>query len=205
MAQVIKQLGRVLFVVVLVSMIAGNINAESVSPKIGIRGGAGTDVNGGLAYGAGINYMLSYSSGGLEIGIMLFGGNFEESTTEGIHTYDETTDLFIFSLMANYLIGYQSETPSTFFVLGIGLASINVEWKEESKTDSSLGTPLPGGGSMQDADGSTSGTVFNIGVGKSFSGNFDFRVEIPTIVTFSSVGESSSVIPTFILTAGIRF
>ena len=175
------------------------------SPKIGLRAGIGTDVNLGLAYGVGGNYLLTYPNNSLELGILLFGGSFEETSDESIHTYEETTDLFVFGVMANYLIGYQTEQPATFFVAGVGLASISAEWEERSSTDVSLGTPLAGGGSMQTAEGSAAGIVFNLGVGRSFKGGLDIRLEIPVILSFSAPGEASSVIPTVIGTVGYRF
>ena len=208
----LKHLSKLIIALALVTIMVVQVNAQSELPKIGLRGGAGTDINGGVAYGLGGNYLLTYPNGGLELGILYFGGSFEESSEDGFnpstgnpHTYDETTDISVIGFMANYLIGYDQNTPSTFFIVGAGLASISIEWEQSSTTDISLGTPLPGGGTMQAEDASGGGTVFNLGVGKSFAGNFDLRLEFPTIVTFSAPGTSSSVIPTFIVTAGIRF
>lgn len=190
----------------LVFLLAVTAQAQT-DPKVGLRAGVGTDINGGLAYGAGANYLLTFpqNTNSLELGIVMFGGSFEESTDEGIHTYDETTDIFVFGILANYLIGYQPNQPSTFFIAGVGLASISVEWEERSATDVSLGPLLPGGGSMQSEDGSAGGMVFNLGFGRSFSGGFDIRAELPVIVSFSAPGEASAVIPTLIVTAGLRF
>ncbi len=190
--------------VVVLFLIAGSAIGQT-SPKIGIRGGIGTDVTLGLAYGLGGNFLIDFQQNSLELGVVLFGGSFEEETDEGIHTYKEKTDIFVISLMANYLFGYTPRQPGLFFVTGIGLASVNVEWEERSSTDESLGPLLPGGGSMQSEDGSTGGTIFNLGIGKTFSNGWDFRAELPVIVTFSPPGEASSVIPTFIATLGYRF
>ncbi len=174
-------------------------------PRIGLRAGVGTDIDLGLAYGAGGNYLLTFPQNSLELGVLLFGGSFEETSDEGIHTYKEKTDIFVFGAMANYLIGYQPDMTGTFFVVGMGLASISVEWEERSDTDVSLGPLLPGGGSMQSVDGSSAGTVFNLGVGHAFKGGFDMRLEVPVILTFSAPGEASAVVPTLIVTAGYRF
>lgn len=184
--------------------VLGDVQAIEPS-RIGIRGGVGTDVNLGLAYGAGVNYLIDKQANALEVGVLLFGGSFDEESTEGMHTYEETTDIFVFGMMANYLIDYSRDDPGLYYIAGIGLGSINVEWEERSKTDVSLGPLLPGGGSMQSADGSSGGTVFNLGIGKLFNRSFDVRAEIPVIVTFASVGGASSVVPTLILTAGYRF
>ena len=131
--------------------------------------------------------------------------DFEESTDEGMHTYDETTDIAVFGVLANYLIGYKPKTSGSFFIAGIGLASVGIEWEERSATDVSLGPLLPGGGSMQSVDGSGGGTVFNLGYGRTFPSGLDLRFELPVIVSFAVPGEASAVIPTFIVTAGLRF
>jgi len=174
-------------------------------PRIGLRAGVGTDINLGIAYGLGANYLLDLQQNAIELGVVFFGGSFDETTDEGFNTYEETTDIVVFGLLANYLIRYTPDTPGTFYVAGIGLASVSVEWEERSNTDSSLGTPLPGGGSMQSDDGSGGGTVFNLGIGRTFSKGIDVRLEMPVIVSFSSPEDASSVIPTLIVTAGIRF
>lgn len=194
----------ILLGVLLVCLSAVTAQAQT-DPKIGIRAGAGTDISLSLAYGAGINYLLDLPKNSLELGVVFFGGRFKESTDEGIHTYDETTDLLVFGLMANYLIGYTPNQPGKFFIMGVGIASVNMKWEEQSTTDGSLGTPLSGGGSMQSEDASAGGTLLNLGFGLTFSGGFDVRVELPVIVSFSAPSQASSVIPTLILTAGLRF
>jgi len=190
--------------IVVMFLIAGTASGQT-TPKIGIRGGIGTDINLDLAYGLGGNFLIDLPKNSLELGVLFFGGSFEEKTDEGIHTYEEKTDLIVFGLVANYLIGYTPRQPGFFFVTGIGLASVNVEWEERSTTDVSLGTPLPGGGSMQSEDGTAGGTIFNLGIGRSFSGGLDIRAELPIIVLFSPPGEASSVLPTLIATLGYRF
>ena len=193
-------LSIILLVLILVT---GNVSGKS--PRIGIRGGIGTDAELGLAYGIGVNFLVELPSHPLELGLVLFGGSFEETTDEGINVYEETTDLLVFGAIANYLLGYKPDESGFFGVAGIGLAAISVEWEETSTTDESLGTPLPGGGSSQSADGTAGGFVFNLGFGGNLSNGLDFRLELPVIVTFSSPGESSSVLPALMLTAGYRF
>ena len=178
------------------------IPQELEAGYFGIRGGIGTDITGGLAYGIGLNYLVNNTA---ELGILLFGGEFSESTEEGIHTYDETTKVFLFALMANFLFNYAEADDSFFFIAGLGLASVTIEYEESSATDTSLGPALPNGGSILTEEGSGGGTVFNLGVGKKFSDTFDVRFEIPVIVSFATFESASSVIPTFLLTAGVRF
>jgi len=174
-------------VIILMLLIAGAVSGQTL-PKIGIRGGVGTDINLGLAYGFGGNFLINFPNNSLELGVVLFGGSFDETSEEGIHTYEETTDLFVFGVLANYLIGYTPRQSGLFFGTGIGLASISMEWEERSDTDTSLGTPLPGGGSLQAEDGAGGGMVFNLGIGGSFSSGLDLRAELPIIVTFAPAG-----------------
>lgn len=199
MRSVISQVAIIISVFLFTSVFAQQ------QPRIGIRGGVGTDINLGIAYGAGINMLFGQQEAYYELGIVFFGGSFEESTDEGIHTYDETTDILVFGLMGNYLINYTPGEPGMFYIIGAGLASIDVSWEERSDTDESLGPLLPGGGSMQSEEGTAAGSVLNLGAGRTFSSNLDIRMEIPVIVTFSAPGEASSVIPSLILTAGIHF
>jgi len=191
-------------IVLLVAPLVGSA-ASFDSTRIGLRGGLGTDIGGSIAYGIGANYMLDINNSPLELGLLVFGGRFTETTERSIHTYNEVNNLLLFAIMANYLVNYLPEKSSTFFLAGVGLASVSVDWEESSPTDTSLGTPLAGGGSKQSEEGSGGGAVFNIGVGRTFSNALDARLEVPVIVTFSGPEKASSVIPTVMLTLGYRF
>ncbi|GMT49857.1 MAG: hypothetical protein IEMM0008_1396 [bacterium] len=173
--------------------------------SIGIRGGIGTDVNLGLAFGGGINYKIPLGRDSLEVGAVFFGASFDETTTEYSNTYNETTDVYVFGVMANYLFGYNPKEVNVFFLAGIGLAIIKVKWVESSPTDTSLGTPLAGGGSQQSAEGTTAGVLTNIGIGLTLSKGFDIRAEVPIIIIPGPAGGANAVIPTFMLTAGYSF
>jgi len=172
--------------------------------SFGIRGGVGTDITGGLAYGGSINYQFPLGQNWAEIGPVLYISHSEE-TTEEFNTYIETTDLTVFGVLANYLFNYDPTASGAFFLAGFGFAAVSVEWEEKSDTDISLGTPLPGGGSKQSEDGTAGGSVFNVGAGYKFQGKVDIRAELPVIFIFGAPGETSSVAPTFTVTLGIRF
>lgn len=177
---------------------------QSGMNTFGIRAGIGTDISGGIAYGAAINYLIPTQNHPFEVGLSLYGGSFEE-TTEELHTYVETTDIFVIAVLGNYLINYRPGRQGMFFVSGVGFGSISVEWEESSSTDISLGTPLPGGGSKQTADGSGAGMLLNLGIGYQMQNNFDVRFEVPVFVIFGAPEGASGFIPTFTLTAGLRF
>jgi hypothetical protein len=179
--------------------------ANAGESGVGIRAGAGTDISGGVAYGGGINYLISKDDAGAwELGLVAYGGSFEETTTE-YFTYVETTDVFAVGVVVNRLLKYKPGERGAFVVLGAGAGAISVSWEEKSTGDSTLGTPLPGGGSMQDAEGTAGGFIANLGVGYGFGGPFDLRLEVPVIYNFDAPGNSSSVIPALTLTAGLRF
>ena len=165
----------------------------------------GTDANLGIAYGLGGGYVIPVQTNFVEIGAVVFGGSFSETSNNGFNDYDETTDIVVFGAMANFLFGYEPYQTKTYFIAGIGLASVSMSWEEKSTTDNSLGTPLPGGGSMQSVDGGGGGTIFNLGIGHSMASGLDIRAELPVIMAFSAPGEATSVIPTFIATLGYRF
>jgi hypothetical protein len=172
--------------------------------SIGIRAGIGTDINLGLAYGGGINYLLDLKGSAVELGFVVFGGHSEE-TTEEFNTYTEKTDVLVFGVLSNYLFGYKLKKSSLFGVIGLGFAAISVDWEESSPNDISLGTPLPGGGSKQSSDGTGAGSVFNLGFGMSFNGGLDIRAEAPVIFIFGPPGSASSIVPTFMATIGYHF
>lgn len=182
----------------------GTNPSSSKTGSIGIRAGVGTDINLGLAYGGGINYLINLNTNAIELGFVVFGGHSEE-TTEEFNTYIEKTDVMVFGVLANYLYGYKLKKSGLFGVIGLGFAAISVEWEESSPNDISLGTPLPGGGSKQSSDGIGAGSVFNLGFGMAFNGGFDIRAEAPVIFIFGPPGGASSIIPTFMATIGYHF
>jgi hypothetical protein len=170
----------------------------------GLRVGVGVDISGSPAFGAEINYTRALGINAVELALGVFGGSFEE-TTEEFHTYEEKTDVLVVGALANYLFQYSMDKPGPYFVFGAGVGAISVEWEERSATDVSLGTPLPGGGSMQAEDATGAGTILNFGIGHRFSEQLDIRGQIPTFFVFSAPGDATSVVPTVELTLGYRF
>lgn len=174
--------------------------------KTGIRGGIGTDIEGGTAFGLGINktFLVKKNYSGLEAGLLLFKAHAEETTTES-YTYKETTDLTVIGFTVNLLYNYTPDEENMFYLVGTGIGIMSVDWEETSPDDTSLGTPLAGGGSKQSEEASTVGIIFNFGLGKTFGNGFDIRAELPLIIIPGPPGEASGVVPTFTLTAGILF
>lgn len=168
--------------------------------KVGVRGGLGTDVSLGIALGGSLNYLFIQN---LEVGLVVFGGTYKETSTSYGHTYNETTRLLVIGVLANYLHFYEPEKIGVYLVTGFGLASISGNWQESSKTDTSLGTAMPGGGSTHNIDFGVGGPVANLGLGINFGKGLDIRLEVPII--YGSISGTTMVIPTFIATLGYRF
>jgi hypothetical protein len=179
------------------------VTFSSEIPKIGVRGGL--DINLGLAFGVGGNYLLDMGESPLELGAVIYYSHSTETSNNGFNDYHETTDVTVFGMLANYLMGYELGKPGMFLLAGFGLGMMNVYWEEWSPTDESLGELLPDGGSRMEDDGVAAGSVFNLGGGMAFSNGADLRFEIPVILVFGEYGEASSVVPTFTITAGMRF
>lgn len=179
--------------------------AEAEKPGVfGIRLGIGTDIQGGIAYGGQVNYTLFKANNAFELGLGVFGGKFEETSDNGFNIYEEETTIFVIGAIGNYLFNWSMEKSGPYFVAGLGVGAVSVEWEERSPTDTSLGTPLPGGGSMQSEEGSGAGIIINFGIGHRFSENFDLRAQIPTFF-FDAPGDASGVVPTITVTAGFNF
>lgn len=196
---------KLLSVLIVAAMFQGISAAAQTPVNIGLRGGLGMDISGGLAYGLGANYQLEVAGIVTELGIHFYGSSSKVDKTTGPNSYTETTNLLVFGCLANYLLNYSVNNPGLFFVGGVGLAAINVDWTESSPTDTSLGTPLPGGGSKQNVTALAGGSVINLGLGYLFEGGFDLRFEVPTIFVFGAPGNAATVVPTFTLTGGYRF
>jgi hypothetical protein len=175
-------------------------------PRIGVRGGFGTDANLGLAVGGGANYMLdNIGNSPLELGVVIYYSHSTETSNNGFNDYHETTNITVYGMMANYLMGYEFGKPGGFLIAGFGVGAVTLYWEEWSPTDESLGELLPGGGSRHDMDGSGAGSVFNLGGGMAFSNGADIRLEVPVIVAFDPPEDASGVAFALTISAGMRF
>jgi hypothetical protein len=189
------------FLVLIVTAVGAT--AESYDSGLGIRAGIGTDITfGGVAFGVGVNYLFLEN---LEAGVVLYYGSFKETTEETVNTYDETTTITAFAALLNYLYNYSFGENRFFVLAGIGVGYVGVDWEERSDTDSSLGTPLAGGGSKQEVSGGLGGLLTNLGLGYAFDFGLDLRFEVPILFPFGDVGEARTIIPLFTLTGGYRF
>ena len=188
----------------LVVAVGNNAYAEKAG-SVGVRFGIGTDINGGIAYGGQLNYTLYQNLNAVEMGLAVFGGKFEEDSNNGFNNYHEETSIFVIGAIVNYLFRYSLDVSGPYLLAGIGVGTISVEWEESSDTDSSLGTPLPGGGSMQSEEGSVAGLILNFGIGHRFNKTFDLRAQVPTFFISETENRDGKVVPMITITAGLSF
>lgn len=200
-----KSLPQILIVLICVALAVPGAAYAGKAGLVGVRAGVGTDIEGGIAYGAQVNYTLFQKTNAIELGLAVFGGSFDEESTEGGNTYFEETNIFVVGAIVNYLFRYDMALDGPYILAGVGVGSISVEWEERSDTDTSLGPPLPGGGSMQSEDASAAGMILNVGLGYRFTEMFDLRVQVPTFFISETDARDGKVVPTLTLTAGLSF
>jgi hypothetical protein len=194
-----------LVLLLLLSVAVSPAQAEGFAGAVGMRAGLGTDITGGVAYGVQLDYTLDKREDAFEFGLALFGGEFTEDSDSGYHSYHEETTVVVFGAIANYLFRYSSPSGGPYFMLGGGVGAFSVEWTESSDTDSSLGPPLPGGGSSQSEEGTAGGVLLNFGIGTRFNDKWDLRAAIPTFFISGGDERGSAVVPTLTVTAGVKF
>ncbi len=179
------------------------IAVPASADEFAVRANMGTDVSLGLGTGLGLRYFIPSPNGSLyEFGPDLYFAKTTE-TTEEFNTYTDTTELTIFAARINLLKNYAPKSDQLYYVFGTGAAAAKVYWQETSPTDTSLGTPLAGGGSKQEEEASAFAWLLSFGVGKTFGGNVDFRAEMPILVFFNAVGGAATFVPT--VTAGVGY
>ena len=183
---------------------SSTLHAQSAG-RTGLRLGAGADISGGVAFGGQIDYTLFQGVNSFELGLGGFGGTFQEDSNNGFNDYHEETNIIVVAALANYLFRHGMGTNGPYFVAGVGVGGVSVEWREESPTDTSLGPSLPGGGSFQEEDGTVAGLILNAGIGHRFSEQFDIRAQVPTFLIGASDEREAQVIPTVTVTVGIGF
>ena len=179
--------------------------AAHAQGRAGLRIGAGADISGGVAYGGQLDYTLFQGDNSFELGVVGFGGKFEEDSNNGFNDYHEETNILVIGAMANYLLRHSMEVNGPYFVAGVGVGGFTVEWREESPTDTSLGSPLSGGGSFQEEDGTVAGLILNFGIGHRFNEQVDLRAQVPTFFISGTDARDAQVVPTFTVTVGIGF
>ena len=180
----------------------GLLGATEKTGAFNIHGSVGTDVNLGLGVGGGLSYAW-FGSGNmaLEFAVDGFSNHTAETYANDYNsawTDTETWDMFIGGGRVNGLFNYNPDKGSVFFIAGVGFVFDSWTWKDEHKLSS---------GSValkEDNDGSSVGSLVNLGIGFLTPGGFEGRFETPLLYFFSNIG-TVAFVPTFTLSLGYRF
>ena len=184
--------------------------AQSGRSGIGIRASIGTDIELGLGFGAGVNYMWSPSFSGPRFE---FGGDFfyhhskvTEDEVRGTFTeHDvEETQLLLFTVRANGIFNYVPQKGSVFFIAGVGFVVASIEW-EEDETYTSSQPGVSQSPNLNEVEGTSAGNVVNLGIGYVFKGGIELRLETPMLFFYSVPGSAASFVPTATFSIGYRF
>jgi hypothetical protein len=184
--------------------IMGTNKSSPYKGRIGIRGGIDTDTEGGLMGGGSLSYLVPTYPNPLEIGFLVLSGSIKEEIRD-THTYLERTDILATSFYINYLFNYSYSPQGLYFIVGTGLAFVDVMWEISSETDETLGKPLPEGGSIRSDEGGRIGILFDFGLGYKFSSSVDTRLELPILYINNPPGDASSIATALMLSLGVRF
>ncbi|GEM_PF-2370626 len=194
---------RILLILIVVLFISGSgvlLNAEDKVPgDILVRGSVGFDpIGGGFGFGFGAGYRFQVGNGYSEVIADFFHSSSKETSVEGNWQYDYQDWLNIFGVRWDYLFLYTPYENGFYALAGVGFWFGKFEWEEKSTyiPDGSAG---PTGG----AEGSSGGSIFNVGVAWVFAKRWEARLELPILISFGSYYKSTGVaIP---ITASIMY
>jgi hypothetical protein len=168
-----------------------------------IRAGVGTDLDLGLGFGAGVAYLWrpASSSIGFEIGFDGYYSHTTDSYTDHrgnvTVTGEDKTTLTLFGMRANGLFYFSPSRKSLYFIAGIGFVIATRQWEENENAPNWL-KPY-----HDSAEGTTAGSIVNIGLGIPLAPGLDLRIETPMLYFYSDTGKSVAFAPT--ATVGLTF
>jgi hypothetical protein len=175
----------------------------------GMRGGIGTDITLSLGFGVGAFYVLApstYSTSNWDLGLDIYYANVTEEETDSEGTlFEDNTELLVFAIRTNGLFNYRPKQSGVYFVAGVGIVLANISWEE----DITYYYPYVPGTYHYSNDAFSIGNVFNLGVGLTFGGGLEARLETPLLIFYDTPGEgtygANSIVPTFTLNLLYRF
>ncbi|MCK4924207.1 MAG: hypothetical protein KAS61_04485 [Spirochaetes bacterium] len=194
---------RILLILIAVLLLAGSWSVLFAEDKIPgdilVRGSVGFDpIGGGFGFGGGAGYRFSVGSAYNEVLADFFYSTSKETSTEGNWEYDYQDWLYIFGVRWDWLFLYTPYENGFYALAGVGFWFGGFEWKETSTwiPDGSAG---PTGGE----EGSSGGSIFNVGAAWVFAKRWEVRLELPILISFGSYYRSTGVaIP---ITASIMY
>ncbi|MGE0157934.1 MAG: hypothetical protein AB7T31_00905 [Gemmatimonadales bacterium] len=175
----------------------------------GVRGGAGWDTRGERVYMGQLEIIEFGQWSSVEVGISALGGGTAEDyqTVRDLRTHDyhEETRVRGLTLTASLLLAHApKDSRGPYLLFGLGLGPIDVDWRADSPTDVTLGSPRPGGGSVRTEDGVMVGTMGTAGIGMRVHRWVDLRAQgLTLLVPSTDLREDMKVVATLTFTAGL--
>lgn len=161
-------------------------------PAWGIRGAIGTDISLVPAFGGELSLAFDFEdTTWLEFDLGYFRSSYHWTGTTAVE--DTTTNIVL--LRANRLFNYNPDKPGTFYFFGSGVGVVNVYWEETSKSSGSY---------LDDSGGTGGGFIVSVGVGHTFAGGFEVKLDLPILIVFGGY-YGTAVSPMLGIGAGIRF
>jgi hypothetical protein len=175
----------------------------------GVRGGVGTDISLGIGFGAGAFYVMApnpYSSSCWDLGLDFYYANVSEEETDREGTaWEGKTELFVIAMRTNGLFNYHPKKTGFYFVAGAGLVLAIMDWAETY----TYGPPIYSYSFERYSDEAFGvGNVLNLGVGMTFGGGLETRLETPLLIFYnapSAKKDAASIAPTFTFNVLYRF
>ena len=171
-----------LFLIVLAG--AGFAAAAEKDPVFSARAGVGTDINLGIAVGGGAGYLQRFQGmPPVDFGIDLYYYHGTSSSKEqvGTHlnTYNDTTTLMVYAVSANFLHNYHPGQKGFYFITGVGVGAVSVDWVHQSPQDASYN---------DSGDYTGGGLLLNLGATYAFGPGFELRLLAPILVFQGPLG-----------------
>jgi len=184
-------------------------HAASAQVGAGLRGGSGWDRDGETVYAGQLEIVEFGRWSSVEVGLSALEGgrtgSYQGQTGFITHDYREAMQVRGLALTAGLLLAHApKDSRGPYVLLGLGLGPIDVDWRTDSPTDPTLGSPSAGGGSFTAEAGILVGSMGTAGLGMRLHRNVDVRAQaISLIVPSTDIREDMEIVGTLTFTAGI--
>jgi hypothetical protein len=184
-------------------------HAVSAQIGAGLRGGAGWDGDGETVYAAQLELIDFGQWSSVQVGLSALDGG-RTASYQGqrglvTHDYREAMQVRGLALTAALLLAHApKDSRGPYLLLGLGLGPIDVDWRTDSPTDPTLGSPSAGGGSFVTEARLIPGAMGAAGLGMRLHRNVDVRAQATSLLVPSTdLREDMKIVGTLTFTLGI--
>jgi hypothetical protein len=164
------------------------------------RAGLGTDINLGIAVGGGLGYLMEFPSlppvdFGFDFYYSHSVANSQEMVGTSLNDYKDTSTLMVYAVSANLLYKYRPGARGFYFITGMGVGAVSVDWIHDSPQDASY---------RDSGKYTAAGLLVNLGAAYAFGTGLELRLAAPILVFNGPLG-SVGFAPMLNLAAAMRF